>query len=1217
MSERPAASRGALGGAAGELGSEFRALVGAIFATAILADVRLADVGLAELQMRPTILIVEGDEPVDDLIVRDCRGRRVMTQAKVSVGLALDPRTPTAKAFKQFAEAIKSGLGPDDLLVLATARPTAGLRRLIDVLRRERCTVAGLRSTSEHEDADQMTAIARQFLNEEQTDELFKRLIIWTVDPPAYEAAVGARLDGAVAARGSGGAGTEALRSYVRELGRLRAGADAEQLVAGLTARNVPIAQGSDAAATVAEANALAAHRQRVRDRGEQLQLYRIAGELGEVPLLDADCAIEVSAENNSRNREEKLQVAVRRHRRILLIGDAGAGKSTALRALGAFAGRTPGWPTPVVAHVARLTKAEGSLTQRLLYLATEDASAGEQESLREALGRKLAAGEVLLILDGFDEIRAARWNGAMARMKKWLNALPPSTEVVLATRPVAAGVDAAGALGLDRFQLLAPEHASQTVTAILEAVAAADPDRRDSGWIHDREEWISQAFARDRNLRARPLTIVNLAVIAARATDVSALPDIRAEILLASLNEASQRWELEQREGELTIGRLNATEAKNAIALSLRTLCTLALLSADDSQQTVTAKLADRLGQAFGLAPVSAESAAEDALSFWVRAGVFALEDDQLTIRIRTLAEIGVADDWAHAPSSERDERINEARGDQGLWETLGLSAGLSTAIRREWGWKVAADGDADEIVAFIDVCRESEMPEPDLVAALLDRFPSVAAVPGDAERVGEALALLPLDDAQKRTLRGQTLDAVLPERQIMIRALFVCTWSEQGGGAAAALRELVACEWPVKPDVPEDDDGAIHIPDDSVDSLYQYVHDQAVLRIASLSRADAELAAGQYHPSEIITGHTLSHLLKDHGHDDLAEQIDERWRINFDWAADDAPPTTPQFLHWISDLSPRRQLTFEEGRRLQELADLFASAACNWIRPSPLERSREEFRGWIRAVARLADFDLPLLSAEAQAFAAELADDDEDRFFIYAHGQERLIKGWDGVDDVDAMLGDLLDALRVVPRQAQRQLVHAFVYCPEHERASAEAREMVGRANTWRASMIAEVAILTLAGASEERASELAREWIEHDNPFMRITAASWFSAQVRTAPQLDRDWRRCLQDEDAEVRLAALSHLDDAELDDQQRGLLRALADEPRGLYTCTGCGAINDSTAACSNCHSSAPDLRGRVSEILDPPKPREARDLTDLLSRQTEPRHVRRPSDDWP
>ncbi len=177
-------------------------------------------------------------------------------------------------------------------------------------------------------------------------------------------------------------------------------------------------------------------------------------------------------------------------------------------------------------------------------------------------------------------------------------------------------------------------------------------------------------------------------------------------------------------------------------------------------------------------------------------------------------------------------------------------------------------------------------------------------------------------------------------------MRALLICIWDEHDEAANAALREFLASGWPVKPKVREDDDATLTIPDDSVDSLYQYVHDQTLLRVAVLSRKDAELGVAQYHPAGVVTGHDLQHALADHGYTDLSEQISARWRINFDWAIDDEPATTPQLLDWISDLAPPRQLTFESGEA-QELADLFTSATCNGIRPRQLARRPDEFRG------------------------------------------------------------------------------------------------------------------------------------------------------------------------------------------------------------------------------------------------------------------------------
>lgn len=88
--------------------------------------------------MRPTLLAVESDDDVDDLVVTDDEGARVFFQAKLEASLRQDQRAPMGKAVSQFAAAITTGLGPDDRLVLATERPTQNVRLLADALERER-----------------------------------------------------------------------------------------------------------------------------------------------------------------------------------------------------------------------------------------------------------------------------------------------------------------------------------------------------------------------------------------------------------------------------------------------------------------------------------------------------------------------------------------------------------------------------------------------------------------------------------------------------------------------------------------------------------------------------------------------------------------------------------------------------------------------------------------------------------------------------------------------------------------------------------------------------------------------------------------------------------------------------------------------------------------------------------------------------------------------
>lgn len=726
--------------------------------------------------------------------------------------------------------------------------------------------------------------------------------------------------------------------------------------------------------------------------------------------------------------------------------------------------------------------------------------------------------------------------------------------------RPVANEADAAGGLGLQPYLLQAPDRAWNTVDTILraigpsgsaETISAGDAH---SAWVQERKDWISSAFARDSILESRPLTVVIITVLAARATDLAELPRTRAKILFRVLHETPSRWELDQREGELTIGRLDGTEAELAIMQTLDHLCALAVTAPETARSALRAQVSEILEENFGLPSGSAASGADDAIAFWVRAGMFAVEDDRVIARVRPLAEAGLAAQWVDTNHAELPSLVAGARADRGLWETLALAAGLSREVVDAWAKAASEDGDPDEIVALVDASREGELPGADAVAALLDRAPGLLADPEDAERVGEALALLSLTAAQRELLRGQVLNAVRPERQLMMRALLICIWQEQTAGDDQVLREFVVSPWPVKRREPSDDDEVWVIADDSVDSTYQHAHEQALLRIVPLSRSDAELAVANYHAGSIVTGQELRSLLAQSGYEDLARRIDERWQIGVGSWLTDAPSTTPQFLTWISELAPARVLSFDERRHLKELADLCESASFSHVFPDMLARRPQGYRRWIGAVAVLGGFDLCLLSAEAASFSRELTDEDTSEFFIYKDGRERRTDRWDRVDDVAAMLDDLAESLGTMPQSASQQLMYAFHSCPDHEQAAARVMEVLPRLRIWAATVGARIILACLAAITEERATEQASKWLDHEEPMVRVAAAWWFSASLPLAPANDQAWRRSLEDPDWSVRGAALRGFKDVALNSSQIRRLEALA-------LVRGCGALH--------------------------------------------------------
>ena len=418
---------------------------------------------------------------------------------------------------RQFADAIRAGLGPADHLVLVT-KPARTLRQVQAVLARERHPEFGGRTGGELAAMAAFEEIAARYLDGGQIVELRQRLFIWDVATEIAHLPLVSRLEAGVVPVGSGVAAATTLTSVIRELSRARAGLEGVALVQRLLKADVPLRADVDPSSAVAAGMALRDHRDRERRRGESLRLYGIGGDLGHLPLVDADCVVRVAPDGDER-RSEDLPRLVRRRGRLLVVGQPGGGKSTAIRALSAHAARTDDWPTPIRIDLRRVAPRE-SITSRLLDLACEDAPPGQDTALRLALANELEAGRCLLLLDGFDEIRTGR-SRLTERLVDWFGDINEGNEVVVTTRPFAA--EAARPLKLEQAQLMAPDRPAATVDAILNAFATAA--NRDENWVGLRATMGPGGLRRDWSLAATPLTVVSLASLAARAPNRDDLP--------------------------------------------------------------------------------------------------------------------------------------------------------------------------------------------------------------------------------------------------------------------------------------------------------------------------------------------------------------------------------------------------------------------------------------------------------------------------------------------------------------------------------------------------------------------------------------------------------------------------------------------------------------------------------------------------------------------
>ena len=149
-------------------------------------------------------------------------------------------------------------------------------------------------------------------------------------------------------------------------------------------------------------------------------------GSEGEQATIDDTVEVQLSL-----HRPELVLEAIRAERRLVLLGEPGAGKSTALRYLALLLVERlrgakvaiPGWPAdempvPVVVPLGRVAaalKATSNDPYQVLLDAIGDVlEAGVRQGLRRFLTPALRAGGILLLCDGLDELPAVSADGGL-----------------------------------------------------------------------------------------------------------------------------------------------------------------------------------------------------------------------------------------------------------------------------------------------------------------------------------------------------------------------------------------------------------------------------------------------------------------------------------------------------------------------------------------------------------------------------------------------------------------------------------------------------------------------------------------------------------------------------------------------------------------------------------------------------------------------------------
>jgi hypothetical protein len=1184
------ATAGAVGGSRNEQGAELRARVGALVGSAVIAERPLDEVGLAVAGAVGVAVAAEGDDAVDDLVVPLRDGGHVFIQVKTSARLSGQQGSPFEKVVAQFARAVRVGVHADDRLVLACARCTKPLVELGRLLERERYPRSGGPTAREQQALDALRLIALRHLDDEGFAALRARLVIWETDPTAGDghAALVARMESWVCERGEGADAARELGDVVRHLARLRGGLDALGLAQALAARDV-VLRNDVSGSPVAAARAVVGYQRLQKRRGRTLSLFNAPAGLAGLPLSAADARVDVDVAGEDLSSGRHLELAQRRRGRCVLTGRPGGGKSTALRALCAHAAERSDWPLPMLVSLKRLGTGDRPLGERLLDLVCEEVPAQDRSALRRGLESELSAGRVLLMLDGLDEVRKGRV-ALVDELAAWIEDLPAEVELILATR--ASAIEQARRLGLDELSLRVPDQPEDTVRAILEA-AAPNQGAAAESWVEERAGWIGDAMARD-GLGFTPLTVVTLALIAARSDDVGALPKGRAEILLRALQDVMETWEIEQRNrGDIALGPLRDRSARDGLAVTLRTLAGAVIGGEPLSPAATRQVLGSALGREFTLRDGDLRVAVDDSLMFWTDIGLFSFEDDQLNATLRPLAEVAYAWSGELAQGDEQEIWLSLMRSSQDTWTTLALAAGLSEAIAHRWVEELAVGGGVDELEAFAQASRDGVKVEASVLATLAGgSVRRMLAEPREAERAALAVLGLPLDDTARANLRP-LLSAVVPrERTGIVETLTIAAWDETGKEANQRLREFLAAEKPPPRDPPKPGAGVLELITSSRDDAYQRAFEAASVRLAEGSREDAELVASRFDDGSLDFRRALEAALQAGGNDDLAETMDlqmkaalAKWGSHWNgWIGTDFAEHERSVLQAIASLGDPGALDWSQRRHLDELADLASTASLNWIRPGFIAERPAEAESWIRAVASLGNFELPTLCSQARLVIDEMAAGEETNWIIYDHGRDRPLRCWERVEDSERLLSGLVDCIGLLPQQAGGALLEAIGSTPDRSTAVRLLERRIERLRIW-ARELAALLLLVVADDGDSR----AEGWVNDDDPMLRSAAAEWFSAHAANGHDVWRQLARCLHDSDEGVRKRALSHFHVGELTSAQREAIEALPTLPRQPWMCRNCGAENEAGRdSCIECSVVDPELAKRVEELLCEP-----------------------------
>lgn len=401
-------SPGAIGGAAGEAGSAFRAAVGAWFVVHALAGKPVTGLGCDSLALVPSgVVLPESDAAVDDIEIDLDGGGHLFVQAKRALSISRDPGSEFAGVVAQWRALAGDANCFDaarDRMVLAVGTLTRPLRALRNALARLQAVRAGAPTGEEREVLGDVRALLADL------DPALAERILRSVDVLLLDF-----VDSAHLIRGASEgllAGvvppTEASRAWEVIEGRLKKRA-AQRLGAGVKDWMGWLRLGG--IELVADATGVRSARLEAERREKLQRLERWEADLAEIRTTVGDVEVPRAGVVT------QLRLALAEHPVAALVGPSGMGKSTVLIRL-------------------RPDELDATYIVRLRAKNLEDEHFADRLAQLTRLLIELRYGAPVLLIDALDGVLGGDRDQALlpvARVARELTKANPPWRVVLA----------------------------------------------------------------------------------------------------------------------------------------------------------------------------------------------------------------------------------------------------------------------------------------------------------------------------------------------------------------------------------------------------------------------------------------------------------------------------------------------------------------------------------------------------------------------------------------------------------------------------------------------------------------------------------------------------------------------------------------------------------------------------------------------------------------